>query len=506
MRIFELIYTMSLFLLLLFIFVKEINLNFLVNYRYVTCGISVITVLFGGLAICFGGYRFIMLPLYLIGLTLCLMEAFGLIKRYNAKSIHKEEQMLTKKKLWMLRRFGIIVTCLLFILAILLVMYVPIKDLPQPSGNNKVGTVIMDFTNSSRMDILTGTTKSQTIAAQVWYPTLDTKEKRRINWMDRKVASLFAQREGLPDIFGQFSMIKTNSYLNAPISTAKEKYPVILFSGGGGMFRGQNVIQMEELASHGFIVVAVSHPLDDFATVYSDGTVLGYDNQLSDVINQDLSQAISYMKDTYKSEDATPEMQRTTIRQAKLSNLEAKVWAQDLIFIANQLEKMNDGSIESSFLDKMDTSQFGVFGHSLGGAAAGQTCLMDNRFKAFVNMDGTPFGDSVDQIINQPFMVLETGMNSGIKFRASEGYASKQTNYFIVNVEGAEHMNFTDYNTAIPKIGKSFGLLGNINTNRQTKITNTYLLAFFNQYLKGYDEPLLSSTKSPFSEVRVSQR
>jgi hypothetical protein len=35
--------------------------------------------------------------------------------------------------------------------------------------------------------------------------------------------------------------------------------------------------------------------------------------------------------------------------------------------------------------------------------------LRDERFKAFINMDGSPFGTAVDNVIRQPFMILTVG-------------------------------------------------------------------------------------------------
>lgn len=321
-----------------------------------------------------------------------------------------------------------------------------------------------------------------------------------------KVTSLFSEINGLPDIFKQFCLVETNSYLGSSLSKESKKYPVILFSGGSGMFNGQNTIQMEELASHGYIVFAVSHPKDDFAVIYSDGTVFPYSKQLSNALSDDTSRAIDKMKSQFSGDEATPEMQRTLIRDTELSNADVRVWAEDFIFIADQIEKMNEGSIRSIFKGRMDTSQFGVFGHSFGGAAAGQVCLTDSRFNAFINIDGTPFGDVADHLIKQPFMVLGTGSDSSSKFRAGDGYSPNQKNYLIVTVEGSEHMNFTDLNAVIPRIGKTLGVLGNIDSNKQTRITNTYVLAFFEHYLKGSKKAILEKEHSTFSEVQVEGR
>lgn len=83
---------------------------------------------------------------------------------------------------------------------------------------------------------------------------------------------------------------------------------------------------MEELASNGFIVVSVSHPKDDFATVYSDGTVLPYDLKLKNALNNDMLQAINYTKSKYSTDDVTPEMQRAMIMAAKKWNENVRLW------------------------------------------------------------------------------------------------------------------------------------------------------------------------------------
>ena len=96
------------------------------------------------------------------------------------------------------------------------------------------------------------------------------------------------------------------------------------------------------------------------------------------------------------------EIQRLFIRKVGLTNADVKVWADDMSFAVDQIVQLNEGCISSIFEGKLDTSQFGIFGHSFGGAASGQACLNDSRFTAFINMDGTPFGDTVDNVVQQP--------------------------------------------------------------------------------------------------------
>lgn len=151
------------------------------------------------------------------------------------------------------------------------------------------------------------------------------------------------------------------------------------------------------------------------------------------------------------------------------------------------------------FAGRFDMERLGIFGHSFGGATAGEACLRDSRFKAFINMDGTPFGSAVDNVISQPFMILTTGKDE-IKIIRS-GYSTDQKNFISVYINESEHMNFSDFNTIIPNIGKLTGLLGKIDGDRHRLIMNKYILAFFNSRLKGLPAPILGSGTPEYPKV-----
>ncbi len=268
------------------------------------------------------------------------------------------------------------------------------------------------------------------------------------------------------------------------------------------MFNGQNAIQMEELASHGYVVFAVSHPSDDFAVIYSDGSVLPYDPERFTMLVEDSSQAIEVAKREV-GDTSKPEFQRTLIRNCVANTDNVRAWSGDLRFVADQITKLNDGSIPSILEGRLDTTNMGVFGHSFGGAAAGQASLRDDRFKAFVNLDGTPFGDTVDEAITQPFMVM-TGAEDGPS--VGDGYAENEDDYTVVSIDGVKHMNFMDFSVILPHVGKAVGLLGPIKAARQTQILNDYVVSFFNKHLKGMEEPLLAGNSPEYPEVSVQVR
>lgn len=439
------------------------------------------------------GFRFAMFPA--IVLTLVIF-AFSLSKFFIKPT----------KKHRVLKVLGMIGFCLAYFVSVSLPSFLAVINLPKPTGSAAIGTIRLDFTEPNRKNILTQVSSAQKIAVQVWYPASGVNGYKRATWMDnRQTASLFAKKERLPDIFGQLDLIKTNSYWGAPLLKTEDKYPVILFSGGGGMFSSQNTVQMEELASQGYVVFAVSHPYDDFAAVYADGSIVSVSAEQSDALSKEDMQAVSAAKKQV-SDEKSPAFQRAVIQNCKLNSEDIRAWSVDLRFVADEIEKLNDGNIPSIFKGKLDPDNMGIFGHSFGGAAAGEACLQDSRFKAFINLDGTPFGDTVDHVISQPFMVMEEGTDGYYKLIPSNGYAKEQKNFLIVRINGAQHMNFSDLNTIVPFAGKALGALGKIDTSRQTKIMNSYIVSFFNKYLKGDNVPLLDQTPLNYAEVTIEAR
>ncbi len=466
------------------IFIKNKKLNIV---------LPALSILFSVISIIAEGFRFAMVPAYLLGAIVFIVRLITMLLK-------------PKKRHRVLKGFGIAAFCIVYVLSIALPAFLPVINLPKAGGKYTVGTTRIDFIEPDRYDIVTGRESPQNIAVQVWYPASNTGGNKLARWMDsRKMASLFADMERLPDVFGQLCLVKSNSFTDAEISVEEDTYPVILFSCGLGMFSGQNTIQMEELASRGYIVFSVSHPYDNFASEYSDGSIIPYDSNHLDALSKDTAAALDIVKSQIDDQNS-PEFQREIISRCKVSNDEARVWSGDMIFVANQIARLNDGSIASIFKGRLDTKNIGIFGHSFGGAVAGEACLNDSRFKAFINMDGTPFGDTVDAVISQPFMVLATGKDRNLQLKASDGYSENQKNYIVVSINGSQHMNFTDLNTIVPYVGKSLGALGSIRPDRQTEIMNTYILAFFDKYLKGEQQSILETSSSLYPEVVIERR
>jgi dienelactone hydrolase len=81
-------------------------------------------------------------------------------------------------------------------------------------------------------------------------------------------------------------------------------------------------------------------------------------------------------------------------------------WRIDDAFVLHRAATLlRDPSASPVSLD-LDTTRAGVFGHSLGGAAALEACRPPSPFLACADMDGAPFGDVETEGAGKPILVL----------------------------------------------------------------------------------------------------
>lgn len=475
MRIFEIF-------IIITITAMAVNLIFLKRNRF-NLILSVLSVLFCIVSMIFEGYRVQMLPAYLLSLVLFLMNV-----------IHSRKGMYHGKKSG--RAAGAILLILSLIVAAAFPVLFPVVKLPEPDGEYLVGTMNMSFTDKSRKEIFAASEQYRKIAVQIWYPADDVKGKKTAAmFQNKRMSTYLAQSMQMPDLFGQIALVKTHSYLNAEISDKKSNYPILLFSGGYLGFAGQNTVLMEALASHGYIVFGISHPYEDFASVFPDGELLPYNNhQVSSLQKELINIGKAYAGDT-----SSAGFEKFQIENAKISNKSIHIWSDDIKFIADEIEKLANGESKSILNNKLNISNMGVFGHSFGGAASGQVCLEDKRFKGFINMDGAPFGDSAKHVIKQPFMIIKGDVHKDL---IEAGYFPQQTNYIDVTINGAKHIDFTDFTVLLPAF-RYIGALGSIGGDLQEDILKDCVISFFDKYLKGIKEPSINEKLSKYPEVTV---
>jgi hypothetical protein len=168
---------------------------------------------------------------------------------------------------------------------------------------------------------------------------------------------------------------------------------------------------------------------------------------------------------------------------------------------------------------RMDLQRLGIFGLSMGGLVAAESCHLDPRFRACLAMDVFMPADVVHSGLRQPAMWISrdaaTMQREGWRQADVEEhqttmravYEKKESDGYLIFVPGMFHQNFADFPLAIPApLGTGLGLIGPIDARRGHEITNAYSLAFFDRYLKGTMAPLLDGRAKPYPEVLFEAR
>jgi predicted dienelactone hydrolase len=135
--------------------------------------------------------------------------------------------------------------------------------LPPPTGPHSVGTVSLHLVDRSRPDPVAGPGHHRELMISVWYPA--TRDARRCPvapWLAAApMRALLAANGFAADAA---AAPRTAAHEGCPAMRMPGGRPVIVFSHGAGGHRSETTIVVQELTSHGYIVVTVDHTYDAF--------------------------------------------------------------------------------------------------------------------------------------------------------------------------------------------------------------------------------------------------
>lgn len=366
---------------------------------------------------------------------------------------------------------------------VLLCVILPVFTFPQPTGPYGVGTQVRHLTDAHRLEShAAGKGSPRELVIQIWYPTTKGISGERQRYRDSRTTSFWTS---------QLALVKTNAIRNAPILHVDSNgggYPVLLFSPSWSGERVQNTIQMEELASYGYVVAAMDHPYGTDTTVFPDGRIV---------------------KSTLKNgEDYSSQLAFEAF--LKEATAETEIRARDAQFVLDTLDLWNRADPEKFFTGELQTTSVGIFGHSLGGSVAIQTCWLDSRFRAAVDMDGMVAGESASEGAKKPVLfVMEldlpqagkslTGLSERearmLQFNRNQEQQMKSSlgkyGGFWLEIPGTSHKSFSDSPLFSPL--RSLSGAGTADRRQASALINAYILAFFDKEIKNKDSDLLKA-------------
>jgi uncharacterized repeat protein (TIGR03803 family) len=347
---------------------------------------------------------------------------------------------------------------------------------PKPTGPYPVGTFSLLLTNTNR-----GNAK---FMVTFWYPAVAQVALPAI-YVDPQVASNaggynYEEYNWTP--FGnwdsQAAAFYSHSLSNAPFAINLSNCPVVLYDPGYGGHRRENTDKTEELASWGYVVVGIDTS-DSLVSVFPNGTVV-YGQTVDGIAGLDAA-------------------------------IEGRLLDEE--FVLDVLENLN--ADDPRLGGRLDLSEIGAFGWSLGGSTSAQLCLRDSRCKAGAGLDG-PFWETnlLTQPLSVPFLYFRSdhgpdpapGVFNGFPDYCLEVYNDFVTNAYWVKLVSTVHGNFGDLDLIIDTaaLEANFGTPMSdqlLPQGRASQIVRAYLLSFFNKFLKGQDDQLLDGPSEAYPEV-----
>lgn len=254
------------------------------------------------------------------------------------------------------RRAGLAATGLaVLVLVVAPAALLPVPRLPTPTGPFPVGTDAIEY----RVPEEAGGVR---VRARLWYPAGDdARTAPPAPWLEHLDAMLpaLAVRAGLPGwTLTHLVHTRVHAAWGASLGGAGP-LGIVTFDHGRGGFAAQDTFLAEELASHGWLVVAPEHPGGAVLTVFRDGTSVPFDPAS---FGEGLAGA------------AYQDAIRTLGRR----------WAAET---AAALDALAAGAGPSGLAQRMDLDRVVTSGHSTGGGAAFGLCDAEPGCRAAVGLD-----------------------------------------------------------------------------------------------------------------------
>ncbi len=348
--------------------------------------------------------------------------------------------------------------------------------LPVPTGPYPVGTVQLHLVDDSRPDPTAGPGSHRELMASVWYPARSVGRYPRARYMPAGALRAYLASAGFDPDAAVAPL--TAGHEGAPVRRTGGRLPVVVFSHGAHDHRADNTVVVQELASHGYVVVTVDHTGDAFSE-FPDGRVVvplwGSDSML---VPADFARDIRFLLDRIEDLDAgrNPDVGRRVL--------------------------------PAGLCGALDLHRIGMFGWSKGGTATARVMYDDQRVRAGLSLDG-PMQPVVAADLDRPFMDMTAVFTRAGERSVAEFWSHLRGWRLNVQADGAVHSSYGDSQVLVPQLAKAIGMgdeelrgwIGTLDPARALRIQQAYPLAFFDLHLR-HRGNLLDGPSAAFPEVR----
>jgi len=346
--------------------------------------------------------------------------------------------------------------------------------LPKPTGPYPVGREILDWKDPKRDDPYSASIgKHRELMVWLWYPATVAPRTTPAEYIPNAWASKLPWRPvTIPN------KVRVHAISGAPIAAEEPSYPILVFSTGFGNLPSDYTSLIEDIVSHGYVVLGISNTYAAPVVRFPDGRVAYH------------LAAASFPRGSSEAMQSA-------------GNRIVKVWAADIRFAIDKLDEMNSNP-QSRFHGRLDLAKVGLVGQSFGGAASAEACSAAPRCKAVVDVDGNLFGDVLDKRMQQPFLFILSdwtlrppwlertlGSASVQRFHQQQIALKQQmldackdsSHCWETHILGTHNFNFTDLAVLYSPGMRMMGYLGPVNGAKGLQETAACIQTFFGSML-----------------------
>ncbi|MFL6124321.1 alpha/beta hydrolase family protein [Actinophytocola sp.] len=332
--------------------------------------------------------------------------------------------------------------------------------LPRPSGPHPVGVRQRHLVQRGRPDPWVPEIDRE-LMISIWYPAHECT-RSRAPYLDPLVAQKYTTDGvlGLAPNEVDWTSPTVTARLEAP---PNGRHPLVVYTPGAGNSRALGTVLVEDLASHGYVVVTIDHT-HETAVQFPGGRLVG--------------EAIP---------DDPPDLEA-----AKRLFMDAR--EADVHFVLDQLRHEPTA----------DLTRIGVFGHSAGGVIATRVMRADRRVWAGANLDGFfEFGENhPERGVDRPFLLMGTASNpqqpplfGAVRTHLSDpnwaAFWNASTGWRRdLAVPHGRHYTYTDAQWFVPQMNVDpTGLIGTVG-QQVVHAERDILRRLFDTHLKNHPTPL----------------
>lgn len=360
-------------------------------------------------------------------------------------------------------------------------------QLPRPTGFHSVGVITYFLHDMSRQY---NDKQGRPLLVRIYYPAIETERDYPPYLADTmhlyKEKIVRTSGIALEDLV-YLDAIKDWAMPDAPINTEHAPFPVLLFSPGFLMASQLYSALIEEMASHGYVVIAMNHTDACWPVMFPNGLSPALAPEFVNIFSNPEQSCI----------ETFDRVQET--------------WIQDIEFVLSWLHNQ-------SLKKFLDFSCMGIFGHSFGGSTATEAVRRFNVFKAMANLDSMLFGAEWNAPFQTPSLFViaekqlthEDALKVGLTIEQCDSLLARSSKKvfdqlsaqsFCVTIKNTDHASFVDSKLIKSPLSKS-----KINPLRCIEITRALLVDFFDSYLRNKQMMMLKEEHSKFPDILLQQK